>query len=178
MYTQTVDIPRHEITVGTCNIHPETVIIPATKHTYAPTLAKVHNWLWGDCGPIALSWQTGLLCPFDDRIHRMNITCSEGARSQCGGLLVTPHNAPYPPTGRQRLIGRVVCFRWNNLLGNAYWDIPNAELLALPDDVCLVAHYIMHRIFRVTGWVDWRRELRQRQNGKRQRAWLHPLARF
>jgi len=175
MRTITVDIPEQQITVDINTLRPHTETFPATKHTYAPTLASIHDWLWGDCGPLTLSWQNGLLCPFNERVGTMNITCSNGLRQQCNGVLVTPNNAPFPPTGRKRLIGRVVCFRWCNVLADAYWDIDNAHLFDLPDDVHLVAHHIMRHIFRSTYWFDWRRELRLRQSGKPRRAWFSPI---
>jgi len=162
MKTYIRQVQEQTVTVGENTLHPYTKTFPAYEATVAPTLQRVHNYMWGDCGPLVLSWSDGWLCPFADRIKTMNITCSKGRRKRCGGLLCTEQNAPYPEKGRERLIGRVICYKWSHILSDAYWDIPTEELLELPDNDSLVAQHIMKRIFRETGWAKWYRATRER----------------
>jgi len=175
METKTVYIPEKTITFNKNTRKEHLHTFPATYHTYYPTLAHVYNWLWGDCGPITMPWKDGLLCSFDDRVHRMNITCSAGARKSCGGILVTPTNAPYPPHNRHRLFNRVVCFCWGNILSIAAWEVPLDSLITLPDNPELVAQFVMKHMFTSTHWLEWRRELRLRLQGKRKSLWLKPI---
>lgn len=163
MRTYTRQVPEQTITVGKNTLRPYTKVFPAHEAIVAPTLQRVHQYMWGDCGPLVLSWHDGWLCPFSERIKTMSITCSGGRRKRCGGVLCTERNAPYPETGRERLIGRVICYEWCEILSDAYWDIPNDELLALPDDDSLAAQYIMRRVFRETDWQYWRMETKRRQ---------------
>lgn len=153
-----------------------TITFPEREYTYAPTLGAVHKWLFDNWGLLYLSWRHGLLCPFDKQVGTKNITCSNGRRKRCNGLAIHRRLVAHLCEREQRkLIGRVVCYEWCHILSIAYWDIPTAELLELPDDINLVAFHIMRRIIRDTGWLDWKRELGRRQNGKRLRDWITPL---
>lgn len=162
MITYQHHVPERTVTGGQNTLHPYMTTFPAYEATVAPTLQKAHDYMWGDCGPLVLSWHDGWLCPFADRIDSMNITCSGGRRKRCGGVLCTERNAPYPQTGRDRLIGRVICYEWSHILSDAYWDIPTEELLALPDNVSLVVQHITRWIFRATGWWHWYKETKGR----------------
>ncbi len=165
MQTVTVTIPEHQANVGI--VRSYIVTMPEIEHTYAPTLAEVHNWLHGDWGPFYCSWRDGQLCPFHPDVQRRNMTCCNGARKYCGGLLIERQHV----NTNLRRIGHVICYEWDHVLSIAYWNIPAKELLALPDDHKLVAFHIMRRVFRATGWWDWRQE-KKRRASKRKPDWL------
>ena len=149
-----------------------TITFPECEHTYAPTLAEVYNWLHGDYGPFHVCWKHGELCPFAESVGHQNTTCSNGLRKRCNGLLIEDlHTRFMPPKEQRKLIGRVICYKWCHILNEAYWKIPQDELLGLPDDPGYVAMIIMRRVFRETGWWDWMREKKRRKD-KGRRDWL------
>lgn len=139
-------------------------ITSETGHVYAPVLATVHNYLFDNWGPFSVTWRNGLLCPFAPDIGLKNITCSQGRRDLhlCGLLIEDRHAVHLPNPQRKKMIGRVMCNPWAHHLIAAYWDIPNDELLSLPDNPSLVAYYILSRVIRATMWYDWLTERRKR----------------
>lgn len=154
-----------------------TITFPECEHTYAPTLATVHKWIYGDWGPFHISWKVGRLCPFNPEVGRKNMTCCQGNvdRMRCVGLIVEERHVEHLQNA-DRLVGRVVCYEWNYLLSRAYWDLDSMEMVdTLPDDPQLVAFHIMRRVFRETRWFDWIQEQKRRQSTKRN--WLRPLKR-
>jgi len=152
------------------------ITLPAEDYQYAPTLGKVHQWLYGDWGPFYLSWVDGELCPFAPRVGGMNITCSTGRRKRCGGLLIEKRHINHLSTAMQRhCLGRVICYDWCHVLSRVYWDIPIEELLQLPDNPSSVAETILRRVFQESGWFAWRMERRRRRGGKSHRDWLRPI---
>lgn len=149
------------------------ILVPEEEMLVAPTLAKVHNWLFGDWGPLYLSWRDGYLCPFDDRVGRLNITCSAGRRKRCGGLDVPDRYVTHlPPDMRRRCTRRVVCYDWCHVLSRTYWDIPTDDMLALPDDPSLTAMLILRRVYRESGFAEWFVEHKRRPH---KRDWLKPI---
>ena len=156
MKLQTCVIPEHRADIGLAV--PHLVTLPAVEHTWAPTLSQVHTWLFD--GPFYQSWRDGDVCPFARGKWRTTYTCNEHRRKSCYGLL----------TDR----GRVICYPWSHRLAAAYWNLANADLLALPDDPELVAITILRRVLRAAGWWVWRQERRRR--AIRGYEWLEPLA--
>lgn len=172
MKLKTVVIPEQTFKVGW---RGKITTIPEREHTYAPTLATVHNYLHGDWGPFYLSWRDKELCPFDSQVDWKNMTCSEGRRKRCGGLLIKSDTISHlPPSQQRRTLGRVICYEWCHRLSNVYWDIQSDELLKMPDDPSYVACVLMRRVFRESGWQEWIREKKRRKD-KRKRFWLKPL---
>lgn len=166
-------LPEREITL---NHLGKRVMIPESEHTYSPTLAAVHRWFHSDWGPLYLSWENGRLCPFDERVGRMNIKCTAGRRSQCGGLLIKElHIRHLPEVQKRKMLDKVICYPWCHHLGVAWWNVDVDTLLAMPDEPQRVIFFGLREVWKTTGWLDWRRELGLRKAGKRRRDWLKPL---
>lgn len=179
MKTERHTMPEHDVVINDRWGNPTVHHFEAYEYTYAPTLAKVHKWLSGDWGPFYLSWKDGELCPFNPQVGSKNMRCVDGSRgvNRCPGigLLIRPQDVNHLDANTQRrIVGRVICYEWCHRLNNAYWDIPQDELLAMPDDPRQTAILIMRRVFRESGWFAWRRELKARQH-KRKWDWLKPL---
>jgi hypothetical protein len=155
---RTVTLPETVANIGL--FRSKWVTLPAIEHTYAPTLVRVHKWLFDEGGPFYWSWFDGALCAFAPQVGTKNITCSEGRRRYSCSL-----------TGDN---GRIICYPWCHEIAMAYWSISRDELLQFPDNPQLVAFSIMRRVFRKTGWFDWKRELHNRQT-KPNHIWLQPI---
>jgi hypothetical protein len=146
---------------------------PGYTMRVAPTLTKVHEWLWGDWGPMYITWKEGLLCPFHDSVGTRNIRCLEG---NCHRRTFTDITQQYvrhlDEDSQRRLIGRVVCYDWAHLLTLALYDIPFDWQLSLPDDPQLVVIKLLRRVYKESGYEDWWHELKRRKRGKPRSEWL------
>jgi len=183
MELRTVIIPERRANIGL--IRPHIVTLEEITHTYAPTLATVHNWLFSDLGPFSLSWRDGALCPFHPQVGRKNITCCKGRRGikKCPGIGLTITNQDiksYLSNQWQRRIakriGNVQCYEWNHVLAKTYWSLSFEKLLELPDNPSFVAFIIMRQVFRESGWRNWLMEAKARQNGKKKWEWLKSIS--
>jgi len=177
METQTIHLPAQTFTIRDKYGRPTPHTAPAQDILVAPTLQKIHKWMFDDFGPLVLSWVDGELCPFADRVSTRNIRCTEGRRKHCHGLLISSRfTAHLPQVSQRRYNGRVMCYPWSHRLIDSYWDLANNWLLQLPDNPKLVAHLMLREIYRTSLWQDWRFELRRRLDGKRRLDWLKPLS--
>jgi len=171
MKLRTTVIPEM-VVPDTYGRHPP-VTFPETEHTWSPTLAAVHKWLWED-GPLYRSWHDGWLCPFHSDVGHKNITCSPGLRSRCYGILITNENRGNSPL---KTLGKVVCYEWGHVLTNHYWTLQHETqdqmIATLPDDTRTVAFHILHLILRSSNWWNWRQEPKRRQTTKQN--WLQPI---
>lgn len=170
-------VPARDITIHDRWGRASTYRAEAYEATVAPTLVKVHRWLHHDWGPLYLSWLDGALCPFDPQVGRKNMRCVAGRREACPGqgLLIRQRDVTHMDAATQaRTLGRVICYSWCHRLNNAYWAMPQDELLAMPDDPGETAALILRRVYKDAGWATWRREQRRRRVA-RKRDWLQPL---
>lgn len=153
MQTRTVTLPASTTT----SLDGRRIIeIPETEHTYAPTLAKVHKWLYSDNGPFVLNWPDGALCPFNPQVGIKNMTCCKGNRGihRCPGIGLTNDDW-------------VGCYAWSHHISHTYWSLDiNAIIEQFPDDETIVATHLMDTIFRLSGWYDWLREKHIRKESK------------
>lgn len=174
-------LPEKRITIRDKWGNPKEVILPAEDFTYAPTLGKIHSWLFGDWGPLYISWKHGWLCPWSSRVHLANMTCSAGMRKHCPGiglLIRNDHISHLTESCQRRLQSRVVCYEWCHRLSRVYWDLITErrdEILTLPDDTTIVSMWILKRVYKTSGWYKWRYEKERRLREKRKRNWLHQL---
>lgn len=177
MELKTVTILARTVQVSAlCTFEPKTVDLLEIQHTYAPTLATVTDWLFSEWGPFHISWRDGELCPFHPGVGRQNFTCSNGLRlsARCG-LVITQQDVRHLSGKlRSRLVSRVACWEWEHRLIDAYWDIPDSDLLVLPDSPSYVAFMVLRYVYRVTGWARWIREKRARK-GKLRSLWFKGL---
>lgn len=185
MKLRTATIPERLVNVGL--VRPHVVTLPEISHTYAPTLAIVHSWLFNDLGPFALSWRDGALCPFHPQVGQKNMTCCEGRRGikSCPGigLMITEKDIKsyLSEQWQKRIakrIGHVHCYEWSHILARTYWSLPFQSLLELPDNPSFVAFVIVKQVFHQSGWREWLMEKRARQNGKKKWEWLKPIPPF
>lgn len=179
MKLQTVVLLEQRVNLGLGL--PRIVTIPERQHTYAPTLATVHRWLWQGWGPFYISWRDGLLCPFHPQVKHKNMTCCTGQRGvglrRCSGLgmLIELDDVLHLSPHKQRqLIGRVVCYEWCHHLAQAYWAISRQELIKMPDDSQLLITHLMRTTYKQSGWLDWHREKKERES-KKKLDWLGPM---
>lgn len=179
MKLETRTLKAETITVRDRWGRPVETHLPEETFTYAPTLGKVHNWLWEAWGPLYVTWRDGWLCPWSSSVGQKNMTCSKGRRGHCPGiglLIEGSHVYHLDPPCQRRLTGRVVCYEWAHVLGHAYWDLITDEretIHALPDDPRFVSVWILRRVLERSGWRDWRYEKDRRAN-KRWSQWLQP----
>jgi hypothetical protein len=181
MHTVSGHTPEKQIELG---FPRKVVTMPAYDWTYAPTLAAIHDWMWGDYGMLYYSWHDGWLCPFHSSIGERNMRCVAGNRGirQCPGIgmLADDYIDHWPEYRKRQFRGRVICYSWGHLLGLAYWDYVQAhqnEHLAQPDENARwIAVEVLRNTRRSCGWDDWRKELRLRQQLPRyKRRWLQRL---
>jgi len=158
MFTYVKSIPEKTTVTHDEFGRPHSTTFPAQSITVAPTLQKLHAYLWSDFGPLTVSWKHGWLCPFHEDAGHKRITCSGGLRSSwfCTGIKLTEsHTSHLPNSFRDFLLDRVQCPNWNYRLGDFYWQIPTERLLKLPDDEDFAFIYVLDKIYRESGWVDW-----------------------
>jgi hypothetical protein len=141
-----------------------------------PTLGESARKLWGDFGPLSVSWHDGWLCPFVEGVEKKMMRCVGGRRKcgnhQCGHLISSNDVNPLWLTDerlRQRLIGRVMCYPWTHELSEAYRSIDLTQYYSWPDDPYPVFADMLLKVYRRSGWQRWRAELERRQ---RTNDWL------
>jgi len=131
---------------------------PKRTITVAPLLERIHTDMWGDFGPLVISWKHGWLCPFHPNIDRQRMTCSDGLRNSsfCTGIRLTERYVSHLHE-QQRLFlkDRVQCPNWCYRLGSAYWDIPTDRLLHMPDEPDFVYIWILNQVYQMSGWDEW-----------------------
>jgi hypothetical protein len=157
---------------------------PYTHHfdTYSsiecPTLQQACLFLWRDFGPFDTTWTNDRLCPFHNDVGTKMVRCCEGHRRQrfcrTGHIINIRHIQHLPQPIQVFLADKVICYQWAFRLTDAYWSIPNSELLHLPDDIPFVSTVLLDKIYRLSGWYAWHNEHNRRLSTPKTQ-WLRPL---